>query len=260
MPLRFPSLLLFAMIPAIAAGTGTLRVCADPNNLPFSNQQGQGLENKIAELTAAALGEKLEYTWWAERQSFIQNSLAQGRCDVIIGLPKTLDSVEVTKPYYRSSYVFVTRQDRRLNINSLIDPRLSEWKIGMQVVGNDYAPPAVALAKRGITENIVGFRLFGEYGEIDPARKIVDAVDRGDIDVAIVWGPFAGYFAKSARIPLEIVPVSPAAFMGVPFSYDISMGVRKGDDTLKARLDQVIEAESAKIQRILTQYGVPQVQ
>ena len=176
-----------------------------------------------------------------------------------MGVPASLDSVTPTEPYYRSTYVFVTRADRNLRVASLNDPRLAEWRIGIHVVGEDYAPPAYALARRGITENVVGFSLFGEYGEENPPRKIIDAVERGSIDVAIVWGPFAGYFAKSAKAPLDIAPVAPATFLAVPFTYDISMGVRKGDNALKSELDSVLERKSEEIRQILLQYGVPQV-
>jgi mxaJ protein len=225
--------------------------------MPFSNQQREGFENKLAELVATKLHERLEYTWWSERKSFIKHTLEQNRCDVLLGIPSMLDSVEVTRPYYHSSYVFVSRHDRDLKLSSLSDPRLSSWRIGVQVVGNDYAPPAFALARRGITKNIVGFSLFGAYGQPNPPRAIIDAVAGGSVDVAIVWGPFAGYFAKSAVAPLDVVPVSPPMYLGVPFTYDISMGVRKGDHELRTQLDQVLDAESKTIRQILTHYGVP---
>ncbi len=247
------------MLPCMAANQRVLRVCADPNNLPFSNQQGQGFENKIAELISSTLNEKLEYTWWSERKSFIKNSLDEGRCDAVLGIPTTLDSVAATQPYYRSTYVFVSRQDRNLYISSLSDPELARLRIGIHVVGEDYAPPAMALARRGITQNITGFSLFGSYGEANPPRKLIDAVDQGAIDVAIAWGPFAGYFAKSEKAPLNITPVSPAMYLGIPFTYSISAGVRKGDDALKAELDETLARESAAIQQILTHFGVPLV-
>jgi quinoprotein dehydrogenase-associated probable ABC transporter substrate-binding protein len=236
-----------------------LRVCADPNNLPFSNEQGQGFENKIAELISSALNEKLEYTWWSERKWFIKNSLDEGRCDAVLGIPTSLDSVGATQPYYRSTYVFVTRKDRHLHITSLADPQLAQLRIGIHVVGDDYAPPAIALARRGITQNITGFSLFGAYGALNPPRKLIDAVDQGTIDIAIIWGPFAGYFAKGEKAPLDITPVSPAMYLGVPFTYSISAGVRKGDEALRAELDEVLVRESAAIQQILSQYGVPLV-
>ena len=251
---------LFVCVLPLAAGKRVLRVCADPNNLPFSNEQGQGFENKLAELVAAKLGAKLEYAWWSQRKSFIKNSLDAGRCDLVLGIPSSLDSVSATKPYYRSTYVFVSRQDRHLNVASLADPRLQQWRIGVHVVGNDYAPPAAALARRGITRNIVGFSLFGEYGEANPPRKIIDAVADGKIDLAIVWGPFAGYFAKCENVHLDVVPVSPAMFLAIPFTYEISAGVRKGDERLRAEVDQVLESESAAVRRILQDYGVPRVQ
>ncbi len=256
---RCLSFFLICFLPLVAAGQNALRVCADPNNLPFSNQQGEGFENKLAELIAAKLNAKLEYTWWTQRKSFAKQSLDQGACDVVMGVPSSLPDVLATKPYYRSTYVFVSRHDRNLQITSLADPRLSDLRIGIHVVGDDYAPPAYALARRGITRNVVGFSLFGQYGEVNPPRKLIDAVDRGDLDLAIVWGPFAGYFGQASKARLDIVPVMPATFLGVPFAYNISAGVRKANETLAAQLDQILESESASIQEILAQYGVPQV-
>lgn len=205
------------------------------------------------------MGARLQYTWWAERKSFLKNSLEAGRCDVVLGVPSSLAEVTATKPYYRSTYVFVSRQDRNLQITSLGDPRFAQWRIGVHVVGDDYAPPAAALARSGISANIAGFSLFGEYGDKDPPRKIIDAVANGDIDVAIVWGPFAGYFARQESVTLDIVPVSPATFLAIPFTYDISAGVRKGNDTLREELDNAMQTDATAIQQILTEYGVPQV-
>ena len=255
---RCLSILLAAALQSGAA-ENALRVCADPNNMPFSNQRQEGLENKLAELLAAQLGAKLEYTWWSERGSLVKNTLDAGRCDVLMGVPTSLDQVTASEPYYRSTYVFVSRRDRALRITSLADPRLNDWKIGLHVAGEDLAPPAYALARRGITRNVEGFSLFGAYGEENPARKIIDAVERGDIDVAIVWGPFAGFFAKNANSALDLAPVAPATFFGVPFTYDISMGVRKGNDALKDELNRALEHESATIKTLLAQYGMPEV-
>jgi mxaJ protein len=257
--LSLSSFLFLAVLPCVAEGARTFRVCADPNNMPFSNEAGQGFENKLAELIAAKLGAKLEYAWWSQRKSFIKNSLDEGRCDALMGVPSALDSVSVTRPYYRSTYVFVSRRDRNLHITSLTDERLSQLRIGIHIVGDDYAPPAFALSRRGITQNVVGFSLFGEYGEANPSRKVIDAVDRGEVDVAIVWGPIAGYFSKTAKSQLDIEPVSPPTFLGVPFTYDMSIGVRKGNEALKKILDDALQSESAALQEILLQYGVPQV-
>ncbi len=257
---RFLSALLCTVMPAVAAAQPVLRVCADPNNLPFSNQQEQGFENEVAELLAAQLDMRLEYTWWAERKSFLKNSLESGRCDVVIGVPSSLTHVMATKPYYRSTYVFVSRHDRNLQITSLNDPRFAHWRIGVHVVGDDYAPPAAALARSGVNANIVGFSLFGKFGDQNPPRKIVSAVANRDIDVAIVWGPFAGYFGKQESVALDIVPVSPATFLGIPFTYDISAAVRNGNDNLREQLDNALQSDTAAIQQILAEYGVPQVQ
>jgi mxaJ protein len=154
MYLRCLSLIFIAVLPSVAAEQRILRVCADPNNMPFSNDRREGFENRLAEMIAGKLSAKLEYTWWSERKSFVRNSLDQGRCDVVMGVPATLESITATNPYYRSTYVFVSRQDRKLDITSLDDPRLKNWRIGIHVVGDDYAPPAYALARRGITSNI----------------------------------------------------------------------------------------------------------
>jgi mxaJ protein len=256
---RCLSVFLLAVLPGMAAEERVLRVCVDPNNMPFSNEQGQGFENKLAELIAGKLGAKLEYVWWSQRKSFVRNSLDEGRCDLIMGVPSSLSSVTATKPYYRSSYVFVSRHDRNLELTSLADPRLPEWRIGVPVVGDDYAPPAAALARRGITQNVIGFSLFGQYGEQSPPRKIIDAVANGEVDVAIAWGPLAGYFVNRETVALDVVPVSPPMFLSIPFTYDISAGVRKGNDTLRAEVDHVLESESGTVQQILAEYGVVQV-
>ncbi|MBV9267595.1 MAG: quinoprotein dehydrogenase-associated putative ABC transporter substrate-binding protein [Acidobacteriaceae bacterium] len=241
------------------AGPAVLRVCADPNNLPFSNQQQQGFENKLADLVGNKMDARVEYTWWPERKSLVKQTLDAGRCDVLLGVPAALDSVSTTIPYYRSTYVFVTRRDREIHIGSLADPKLAGLRIGIQIVGDDYAPPAFALARRGITDNIVGYPLFGPKGEADPQAKIIIAVERDDVDIAIVWGPLAGYFAKNADVALDIVPVTPAMYFGIPFAYDISMAVRKGDDSLRTALDRVLTSEAVNIQKILTAYGIPEV-
>ncbi len=242
-----------------SAATPVLRVCADPNNLPFSNQHEEGFENKLAALIAADMHAQLQYTWWSQHKSFAKKSLDQRACDVVLGVPASMPDVLTTEAYYRSSYVFVTRRDRSLQIKSLADPRLAQLRIGIHVVGDDYAPPAFALAHRGITQNVVGFSLFGEYGELNPPRKLIDAVENGAVDVAIVWGPFAGYFAQHTAVPLDITPVMPSTFLGIPFTYGIAAAVRTGNENLKAQLDQVFQSQSGAVQRILDDYGVPQV-
>ncbi|MDQ2711596.1 MAG: quinoprotein dehydrogenase-associated putative ABC transporter substrate-binding protein [Acidobacteriota bacterium] len=246
-------------LTGFAQNIKALRVCADPNDMPLSNEAGQGLENKLAQLLADKLGTTVEYAWWSERKSFAKNPMNEGKCDVLMGVPSAIEEVSVTRPYYRSSYVFVSRSDRDLRIASLADERLAQLRIGINVVGDDYAPPSFALASRGITKNIVGFSLLGAPGETDGGRKIIDAVARGDIDVAIVWGPVGGYYARMSKVPLAVQPVSPSTYAGIPFTFDISMGVRKGDEGLRKTLDGILQSDSAAVQQIVSEYGVPQV-
>jgi quinoprotein dehydrogenase-associated probable ABC transporter substrate-binding protein len=251
------AVLFLAAMPVFAKPM--LRVCADPNNLPFSNEQQQGFENKLAELVATSMGEKVKYTWWSQRKNFAKRSLQEGTCDVVMGVPSGLQGVLTSEPYYRSTYVFVSRRDRNLQIESIADPRLSGLRIGIHVVGDDFAPPAYALAHRGITQQIVAFSLLGSFGETNPPRKLIDAVANNEVDLAIAWGPFAGYFSQEEKAALAIAPVEPAVFMGVPFAYSIAAGVRPGNERLKTELDRILEAKSAAVQQILRSYDVPQV-
>ena len=247
----------------IARPAGVLRVCADPNNLPFSNERGEGFENKIAELLAHDLGERVEYTWWAQRRGFFRNTLKAGMCDVVMGVPSGFEMALTTRPYYRSSYVFLSRKDRHLNLSSLDDPLLKKLRIGVQIIGDDMsnAPPAHALTRRNIIENVRGFTLYGDYSQPNPPARIVDAVAKGDIDLAIVWGPLAGYFAKQSHVPMEVVPVTPQIDQPfLPFVFDISMGVRRGDQDLRDQLEQVLEQRRGDIDRILQDYRVPRVE
>lgn len=245
-----------------AAQQPVLRVCSDPNNLPFSNRLGEGFENKIAELVARDLGMRLTYYWFPQRRTFVRRTLNEGKCDVIMGMPSSWDRAAATRPYYRSTYVFVSRRDRNLHLNSLDDPRLHKLKIGVQMIGTDYAssPPAHALANRGIIRNISGYMVYGDASQVNPARRIVDAVANGEVDVAAVWGPTAGYFIQRTRVPLLATPVTPQIDLPfLPFVFDISMGVRRGETEWKDRLDSVIERRREEIDAILRQYGVPRV-
>jgi mxaJ protein len=239
---------------------GVLRVCADPNNLPFSNERGEGFENKLAELLAADLGEKLEYTWWAQRRGFFRNTLKAGVCDVVLGVPSSFELAATTAPYYRSTYVFVYRKDKNLRVASFDDAVLRDVKVGVQLVGDDGAdtPPVHALSARGIVNNIRGYTLYGDYKQPNPPARIVEAVAKNEVDVAVVWGPLAGYFASRQRVPLEVVSVSPQFDLPfLPFVYDISMGVRRGDEELRQRLDDFLERRRPEVERILDAYGVP---
>jgi mxaJ protein len=241
---------------------GVLRVCADPNNLPFSNQRLEGFENKLAELIAKESGEKLEYTWWAQRRGFFRNTLKADACDVVMGVPAGFEMALTTSPYYRSSYVFITRKDKNLDIKSFDDPLLRKLKIGVQMVGDDFSntPPAHALSRRNIIQNVRGYTLYGDYSQPNPPAKIIDAVADREVDVAIAWGPLAGYFAKQSTAPLKVVAVLPQVDQPfLPFVYDISMGVRRGDQQLKDQLEQILDKRRADIDRLLAEYAVPRV-
>jgi mxaJ protein len=237
----------------------TLRVCADPNNLPFSNDRGEGFENRIAEMLATDRHARVEYTWWAQRRGFIRNTLSAWACDVVMGMPTGTDVALTTRPYYRSSYVFVSRADRGLRLGSLDDPRLQRLRIGVQMIGDDFAntPPAHALAARGLRQNVVGYPVYGDYSRPHPLSPIVDAVADGTIDTAVVWGPEAGYFARQAAVAMTIAPVTPPGDRSLPFAFDISMAVRKRDLKLRNELNDFLARRGADIDRILSAFGVP---
>ena len=236
------------------------RVCADPDNLPFSNRSLEGFENRIADVVAKELGTSPRYIWWGQRTGFIRNTmyatLEEGRCEVVIGVPQGYDPVRTTRPYYRSTYVFVFPKNKGPQIASLDDPVLKKLRIGVHLIGDDYTnpPPVHELSKRGVVGNLVGFSTF--YSSANPPSSIIDAVASGKIDVAIVWGPVAGYFAQRQRVPLALVPV-PSGKGDLPFAFDISMGVKPGSDAVKARLERVLDTRQADITRILKDYGVP---
>lgn len=248
--------------PAHAAAAA-LRVCADPNNLPFSNDRGEGFENKIAEIVARDIGRPVEYVWQPQRRGFIRTTLNANRCDVVIGVPAGFDPVRTTKPYYRSTYVFVSRRDRKLHVQSFDDPRLKRLRIGIQITGDDYEnpPAAQALASRQIVQNVRGYTVYGDYSRPNPPRALIDAVANGAVDVAVAWGPLAGYFARRERVALDTTPVSPQAEgRFVRFVFDIAMGVRRNDRELAAALDGARARRRAEISRVLVNYGVPLVE
>jgi quinoprotein dehydrogenase-associated probable ABC transporter substrate-binding protein len=237
-------------------------VAADPNNYPFSDERLGGFENKIAELLARDLGVRLQWVWRAQRRGFFRETLQEGNADLVLGVPAGFERALTTRPYYRSSYVFVSRRDRRLRISSFDDPGLRSLKIGVQLIGDDGAntPPAHALAERGLADNVVGFPVYGDYRETAPPARILDAVARGKVDVAAVWGPLAGSYARRSRVPLDITPIRRwSGRSALPVAFDIAMGVRKGDAALKEAVDRVLARERRTIERILDEYGVPRL-
>jgi mxaJ protein len=238
-----------------------LRVCADPNNMPFSNSREQGFENRIARVVAGALGRPLEYVWWAQRRGFVRNTLNNETCDLLVGVPAKFERALTTTPYYRSTYVFVTRRSERPPAG-LDDPQLRRETIGVHLIGDDFAnvPPAHALSQRGLVSNVRGYSIYGDYSQPDPPANLIRAVASRDIDLAIAWGPLAGYFAKRSPVPLVVTPVpQDAAAPAFPFAYDIAMGVRRNDAALRDALDRVIASHRSDIDAILAAYNVPRV-
>src|SRR4051812_6242183 len=237
-----------------------LRVCADPDNLPYSNQKREGFENKLVDLIAKDLHAKVKYAWFRQRRALVRRTLTPNACDLLPGIPEGLEKVLTTKPYYRSTYVFVYRKNDNLQLRSFDDPALRQLRIGLHAIGADGSnpPPAYALARRGLVDKVVGFKMWDVDSVKNPQGRIIEAVANGDIDVAIVWGPFGGYFAKGQKTALEVVPVSPASEPpGIPFTFAMSMGVRPGETALKTELEGVLQRRRKDIEKILDAYGIP---
>jgi mxaJ protein len=255
----WPSPRLAAQLRPNIEKPGVLRVCADPDNMPLSNQKGEGYEQKIAELIAKEWNSKVEYAWWPIRRGFFSRALNGRYCDVAIEAPAGLDMAGVTKPYFRSGYVFVTRKDSGLNIKSLADPKLKKLKIGINLLNSDAenTPPAMALSQYGVVGNLVGFTTF--YSDSARPEDIINAVAKKDIDVAIAWGPLAGYFAKKSSVPLSLQPLPERDSLSpdFPYQYNIGMGVRRRDRELRDSLQTVLDRKGSEIQGILKEYGIP---
>jgi quinoprotein dehydrogenase-associated probable ABC transporter substrate-binding protein len=256
------SALLLCAASAACLAAPSLRVCADPNNLPYSNDQKQGFENELANLIAGDLGMQVTYFWFPQREAFFQKTLNSGVCDVVMGAPSGLDEAATTQPYYRSTYVFISRRDSHLHITSFDDPRLHTLKIGVHVLGeqDDSLPPVHALVSRGIVRNLVGFSIFGHLNEKNPPADLIKAVADKQVDVAVAWGPMAGYFAQRSKVPLDVAPIADdPANPQLPFSFAIGIGVRAADTTLRQQLNAELTRRHAEIERILRAYGVPQL-
>jgi mxaJ protein len=232
------------LLIAVAHNRGTqhrppLRVCADPNNLPYSNDRAEGFENALARLIADDLGRDVRYTWWPQRRGFIRTTLRAGVCDVVMGVPASFDLTLNTNPYYESSYVFVSRHDRQLDLRSLDDPRLRTLTIGVPLPGQDYAdvPPVDALVSRHIVANLRGYTLTGDYSQPNPPAALIDAVVNGDVDV-----------------PLDVTPVA-GSDPGLRFA--ISVGVRRGNQKLQRRLDETLARKASDVDALLVRYHIP---
>jgi mxaJ protein len=249
-----------ALIVAAPAEARTLRVCSDPNNLPFSNQREEGFENRIVRIVAEELGADVEYVWWAQRRGNVRETLNSGTCDLIPGVASSLEMLATTRPDYRSAYVVVVRDPALRDLSSFEDRRLTSLRLGVQLIGDDgnNTPPAHALTKRGIVTNVRGYPIYGDYSTSAPQSRIVEAVAAGEVDAAFVWGPTAGYFVKSQATPLSIHIVSPLTDgPGLPLVFDVSMGLRRADRALLREVEQALEKRATEITAVLASYGVP---
>jgi mxaJ protein len=239
---------------------GLIRVCADPDNLPFSNQKGEGYENKIAELVANTWHSKLEYVWWPIRRGYFR-MLNGTYCDLVIESPVGLDMAGTTKPYYRSGYAFLSRKGEGLeDINSLDDPRLKKITIGVNLfVSSDgeHSPPEMALGQHGVVGNLKGYNV--SYDENIRPEDIINAVAKKEVDLAIVWGPMAGYFVAKSPVPLVLTPiaVSVDSVSGFPMQFDIGMALRRRDHELRDSLNTFLQQKRPEILAILKDYNVP---
>jgi mxaJ protein len=243
-------------LPAAHAARA-LRVCADPHDLPYSSRDERGFENRIAALVAADLGDELRYYWLPQWRGYARKTLLQDRCDVIPGVPAGADNLLATQPYYRGSYAFVYSQARIPNLTRLDDPRLRTLRIGLQVVGVDATatPAGSALARRGITGNVVGFPVMGDEPS---AKRIVDALVDGGLDVGIVWSAQPGYFVAIRNAALTVVPIRGDA-TDPPLDFAIAMGVRPGDAALRRAIDASLARLRPQIDAVLREYSVVRV-
>jgi len=265
--LLLAALLLFASA-ATAQAAPPLRVCADPDNPPYSERTtaerttaphaASGFEVRIAEELAQALGRPLEVHWQPLQRGFVRKTLGEGLCDVLIGVPAGFERVVTTRPYYRSTYVFVTRRDERKPLRDFDDPRLPRLRIGVQLPGDDLAatPPGHALARHGAIERVVGYT---PYGDVPSAQRMLDVLRAGRLDAALVWGPQAGWFAATGHPALQVTPARTPADVDQPFDFAIALGVRRGNTALRDALQSALDSRREAIEAILDAYHVPRV-
>lgn len=230
-----------------------LRVCADPNNLPFSNDKGEGFENKIAQYLAKKLGKELAYAFYPGATGFVRNTLNAHLCDVVLGMPQGNDLVQPTNPYYRTTYAIVTRAGSELDgLTALNDPRLKAKNYRIGLVAN--TPPGNLLAKEGLLGAVKPYRLMIDTRVDSSSRDMIHDLESGEIDLALLWGPIAGYYAKNAKTKLTVTPI--AETPGVRMAFRMCFGVRHSDQNWKRELNQFIAQNKADLDKILLDYGV----
>jgi quinoprotein dehydrogenase-associated probable ABC transporter substrate-binding protein len=235
-----------------AVDRSALRVCADPSNLPFSNQKGEGFENKIAELLAKKMQVPLRYVWYPNSVGFLRNTLRARQCDLVLGIVSGAEMVQSTNPYYRSAYVIVTRRADKLELQSLDDPRLHNLKIGLTAG----TPPADIAVRMGLIGNVVPYQLVVDTRCDAPGRQMIEDLRAKKIDVALLWGPIAGYFARDHKDELEIQQLTVPS-KNIRLDFYIAMGVRPGENTWKNDINNLLRQNQAEITGILRDYNIP---
>ncbi|MBT2971782.1 MAG: hypothetical protein B6D72_10570 [gamma proteobacterium symbiont of Ctena orbiculata] len=229
-----------------------LTVCGDPNHLPFSNKEMEGFENKIAQLIADDLNRTLRYHWWPQTVGFVRNTLRVRLCDLVMGVTSVNELLQNTNPYYRSVYTLVYRKDAGFDIRSLDNPALKELKLGV-VAGT---PPATLLTKYGLMGQVRPYQRTVDTRLFSPATKAVEDVANGSIDIAVIWGPIAGYAATRQKTPLTVIPL-PAKVDSVPLAFNVSMGIRRRETNWKHQLNLELEKLAPRIEQILLEYNIP---
>ncbi len=243
-----------ACLFATVASAAPLRICADPDDLPFSNQSGRGFDNHIAMLVAQRLHREPVFVWARSRRGFLREQFNRGACDILFGVPVGAKGLATSTPYYRSSYVFVTPVREQLDISSFRDPRLNGRRIGLQILEEDMAPPSLPLIRYGHAAQLVGFHSFGSGPE-----QLLRAVATRNLGAAVVWGPIAGYFADRDRLPLRLTAVSPAVDPAthIPFAFDMAAGLHKKDAALLAAVNAALHTIEPQVRHTLAAYHVP---
>ncbi|MET0347760.1 MAG: quinoprotein dehydrogenase-associated putative ABC transporter substrate-binding protein [Methyloceanibacter sp.] len=236
------------------AASGLLRVCADPDNMPFSNAEGQGFENKLAELIAEKLDARLEYSWFAEESGYVPNTMGRGACDLVMGYAQGTGLIEDTNPYYYTSYVLIYREDDSslAGVESLADPRLKGKRIGFFA----RTPPSSVLAIHGLAANAKPFESHAGESATKAAVTMLDEIATGALDAGILWGPVGGYYAQREGVPLKLIPLVKET-AGPRTIYGITMGVRPDEPKWKHSINAFIASNEAGINAILQSYNVP---
>lgn len=242
------------------AAARELRVCVDPDNLPYSHRDGRGFETELMRLVGREIGAEVTFVWAHQWRGFVRKTLRAGLCDVIPGMAVGSERARLTRPYYSSSYAFVTRSGEP-EIHSFSELS-NDMTIGVQLIGDDgiNTPPVEELAARHITAHVKGYMVWGQSpARGTPLESIMQAVADGSVDVAVVWGPQAGYFATREATPLTVAPIALSEKTTQPMRFDIAIGVRKDDKALAAELDAALEKLEPEIGLLLDRYGVPRV-